>query len=136
MSYGNVYVASVAMGADMNQLVTAIKEAETYDGTSVIVAYAPCSAHGIRTGMGTTQAEMKKAVDSGYWFLYRYDPRKEHPMTLDSKEPTKEYEEFLDGETRYAALRRTFPDNAVDLFKVGSEDSRARYEKYLKMSKE
>ena len=136
MSYGNVYVASVAMGADMNQLVTAIKEAETYDGTSVIVAYAPCSAHGIRTGMGTTQAEMKKAVDAGYWFLYRYDPRKEHPMTLDSKEPTMEYEEFLDGETRYAALRRTFPDNAVDLFKVGSEDSRARYEKYLKMSKE
>ncbi len=136
MSYGNVYVASVAMGADQNQLVRAIKEAETYDGTSVIVAYAPCSAHGIRTGMGTTQAEMKKAVDAGYWFLYRYDPRKEHPMTLDSKEPSVDYEEFLDGETRYSALRRTFPDNAVDLFKIGSEDSRARYEKYLKMSQE
>ena len=136
MSYGNVYVASVAMGADQNQLVKAIKEAESYDGTSVIVAYAPCSAHGIRTGMGTTQKEMKKAVDAGYWFLYRYDPRKEHPMTLDSKEPTMDYEEFLDGETRYSALRRTFPDNAIDLFKIGSEDSKARYEKYLKMSKE
>jgi pyruvate-ferredoxin/flavodoxin oxidoreductase len=128
MSYGNVYVASVAMGADQNQLVRAIKEAETYDGTSVIVAYAPCSAHGIRTGMGTTQAEMKKAVDAGYWFLYRYNPNAEPRFHLDSKAPTMPYEDFLDGEVRYAALRRTFPENAKKLFAEGTRLAKERYE--------
>ena len=112
MSYGNVYVAQVAMGANQTQLVKAITEAESYDGPSVIIAYAPCTTHGIRSGMGSVQAEMKKAVESGYWYLYRYDPRKEVPMQLDSKEPNIELEEFLDGENRYSVLKKTFPEKA------------------------
>ena len=133
MTYGNVYVAQVAMGADPNQLVKALKEAESYDGPSVIIAYTPCISHGIKAGMSKVQAEMKRAVDSGYWLLYRYDPRKEHPMQLDSKAPGMDYIEFLDGETRYARLRRSFPENAETLFAIGSEDAAKRYEKYEKM---
>ena len=133
MTYGNVYVAQVAMGADPNQLVKALKEAESYDGPSVIVAYTPCSAHGIKAGMNRVQDEMKRAVDSGYWTLYRYDPRREQPFVMDSKAPTMDYIEFLDGETRYASLRRSFPQNAEELFASGSEDAARRYEKYKKM---
>ena len=133
MSYGNVYVAQVAMGADPNQLIKAVKEAEEYDGPSVIVAYTPCVSHGIRNGMNKVQEEMKRAVDSGYWLLYRYDPRKEQPLTLDSKAPEMGYEEFLDGETRYSALKRTFPDNAEKLFAIGTEDAAKRYEHYKHM---
>ncbi len=116
MTYGNVYVAQVAMGADYDQLIKAIKEAEAYDGPAVIIAYTPCSAHGIKGGMGQAQNEMKRAVDSGYWTLYRYDPSKETPFTLDSKEPTMPYSEFLNGEVRYSSLKRTFPENAEKLF--------------------
>ena len=134
MTYGNVYVAQVAMGADPAQLVKAIKEAEEYEGPSVIVAYTPCSAHGICLGMGRVQEEMKRAVESGYWLLYRYDPRKEHPFQLDSKAPTMPYEEFLDGEIRYASLRRTFPENAKELFARGSEQAAKRFDKYNKMN--
>lgn len=134
MSYGNVYVAQVAMGANQTQLVKAITEAESYDGPSVIIAYAPCTTHGIRSGMGSVQAEMKKAVDSGYWYLYRYDPRKEVPMQLDSKEPNIELEEFLDGENRYSVLKKTFPENAKELFAIAKTDSRNKYEKYKKMT--
>ncbi|MCF0143414.1 MAG: pyruvate:ferredoxin (flavodoxin) oxidoreductase [Parasporobacterium sp.] len=134
MSYGNVYVAQVAMGASQQQLVKAITEAESYDGPSVIIAYAPCTTHGIKNGMNKVQAEMKRAVDSGYWFLYRYDPRKEVPMQLDSKAPTMDFEEFLDGENRYAALKKTFPENAKELFAIGKEDSEKRFEKYKKMT--
>ena len=133
MSYGNVYVAQVAMGADPNQLIKAVKEAEEYDGPSVIVAYTPCTSHGIRNGMNKVQEEMKRAVDSGYWLLYRYDPRKEQPLTLDSKAPQMGYEEFLDGETRYSALKRTFPENAEELFAIGTEDAAKRYERYKHM---
>ncbi|MBR3640567.1 MAG: pyruvate:ferredoxin (flavodoxin) oxidoreductase, partial [Oscillibacter sp.] len=133
MTYGNVYVAQVAMGADANQLVKAIKEAESYDGPSVIIAYTPCQAHGIKRGMASVQEEMKRAVESGYWLLYRYDPRKKHPFQMDCKEPKLPYEDFLDGETRYAALRRTFPQNAETLFAKGAQDAEARYEKYKKM---
>ena len=133
MSYGNVYVAQVAMGADPNQLIKALKEAEEYDGPSVIVAYTPCTSHGIRRGMKTVQEEMKRAVDSGYWLLYRYDPRKKQPLQMDSKEPSMDYEEFLDGETRYSALRRTFPKNAEELFSIGSEDAAKRYAYYKHM---
>ena len=129
-SYGNVYVAQVAMGADPIQLIKALKEAEAYDGPSVIIAYTPCSAHGIRAGMASVQKEMKRAVDSGYWTLYRYDPTKDQPMTVDSKAPSIPYEEFLDGENRYAALRRTFPDNADVLFKEASENAKRRYQSY------
>ena len=134
MSYGNVYVAQVAMGANQTQLVKAITEAESYDGPSVIIAYAPCTTHGIRSGMGSVQAEMKKAVESGYWYLYRYDPRKEVPMQLDSKEPNIELEEFLDGENRYSVLKKTFPENAKELFAIAKTDSRKKYEKYKKMT--
>ncbi len=133
MTYGNVYVAQVAMGADPNQLIKALKEAEEYPGPSVVIAYTPCASHGIRLGMANVQQEMKRAVDSGYWLLYRYDPRREHPLTLDSKAPTMDYEEFLDGETRYAALRRTFPENAGRLFAQGRADAAARYARYKRM---
>ncbi len=133
MTYGNVYVAQVAMGADANQLLKALKEAEEYEGPSVVIAYTPCQSHGIRIGMQRVQEEMKRAVESGYWLLYRYDPRREHPFQLDSKAPSMDYTDFLDGETRYAALRRTFPQNAETLFAIGAEDAAARYEKYKKM---
>ena len=136
MTYGYVYVAQVAMGADPAQLVKAVKEAEEYDGPSVIIAYTPCSSHGICIGMHRVQEEMKRAVDSGYWLLYRYDPRKEHPFHLDSKAPTMPYTEFLDGEVRYASLRRSFPENAERLFARGSEDAEQRYKKYSDREKE
>ena len=134
MSYGNVYVAQVAMGANYAQLVKAISEAESYDGPSVIIAYAACTTHGIRSGMNNVQAEMKRAVESGYWYLYRYDPRKEVPMQLDSKEPSIEFEEFLDGENRYSVLKKTFPENAKELFAIAKSDSKIKYEKYKKMT--
>ena len=130
MTYGYVYVAQVAMGADPAQLVKAVKEAEEYDGPSVIIAYTPCSSHGICIGMHRVQEEMKRAVESGYWLLYRYDPRQEHPFHLDSKAPMMPYTEFLDGEVRYASLRRSFPENADRLFAIGTEDAERRYEKY------
>ena len=133
MTYGNVYVAQVAMGADPNQLLKALREAESYPGPSVIVAYTPCSAHGIRLGMGKTQEEMARAVKSGYWNLYRYDPRKAEPLTLDSKAPSMDFLDFLSGETRYASLRRSFPDAADELFAIGREDAAKRWEKYKKM---
>ena len=132
-TYGNVYVAQVAMGADPNQLIKAVHEAEMHKGPSVIIAYTPCAAHGIKAGMANVQEEMKRAVDAGYWLLYRYNPNEEKPMKLDSKEPTLDYEEFLEGETRYAALKRTFPDQAENLFKAAKEDSGIRYNKYKNM---
>jgi pyruvate-ferredoxin/flavodoxin oxidoreductase len=129
MTYGNVYVAQVNMGADNAQLMKAMKEAESFPGPAVIVAYAPCLSHGIKLGMAKVQDEMKRATDAGYWNLYRYDPRLETPFHLDSKEPTLPYEEFLDGEVRYASLKRTFPDNAKELFEEGSRLAAKRYEK-------
>ncbi len=132
-TYGNVYVAQVAMGADPNQLIKAVKEAEEHKGPSVIIAYTPCAAHGIKAGMANVQQEMKRAVDAGYWILYRYNPNAEKPLTVDSKEPSLDYEEFLEGETRYAALKRTFPEHAESLFKAAKEDSGVRYQKYKTM---
>lgn len=132
-TYGNVYVAQVAMGADPNQLIKAVHEAEQHKGPSVIIAYTPCSAHGIKAGMANVQDEMKRAVDAGYWLLYRYNPAEEKPMKLDSREPSLDYEEFLNGETRYAALKRTFPEHAESLFKAAKEDSGVRYQKYKTM---
>ncbi len=132
MTYGNVYVASVAMGADNAQLVKAIKEAENFKGPSIIIAYAPCQSHGLKCGMAKVQDEMKRAVDCGYWSLYRYNPalisEGKNPFTLDSKAPTLPYEEFLDGEVRFASLRRTFPENADLLFKEGAALAEKRYE--------
>ncbi len=135
MTYGSVYVAQVAMGADPAQLVKAIKEAEEYDGPSIIISYAPCVAHGIVRGMSSTQEEMKRAVEAGYWTLYRYNPQLEQPLTIDSKAPVLPYEEFLDGEVRYNSLKRTFPDNAEKFFKKAAEDAAKKYEKYAKMEK-
>ena len=134
MTYGQVYVAQVAMGADYAQLIRALKEAQEYKGPSVIIAYAPCQEHGLRCGTDRVQDEMKKAVDAGYWFLYRYNPDAEPKFTLDSKEPSIAYQEFLDGEVRYSALRRTFPDNADALFAEGAKLSSERYEKYREMA--
>ena len=133
MTYGNIYVAQVAMGADPNQLIKAIKEAEEYDGPSVIIAYTPCSAHGIKGGLCNAQNEMKRAVDSGYWCLYRYNPEKEKPLSIDSKAPTIKYEEYLDGEVRYASLKRTFPRNAEKYYKAASEAAKSKYARYKQM---
>ena len=133
MTYGNVYVAQVAQGADNAQLIKAVKEAQEYDGPAVIIAYAPCQEHGLKCGAAKVQDEMKKAVDAGYWFLYRYNPAATPKFTLDSKAPSIGYEEFLDGEVRYASLRRTFPENAKTLFAEGAKLSRERYERLLAM---
>ena len=136
MSYGNVYVAQVAMGANYNQLVKVLKEAEEYEGPSVIIAYAPCTSHGLKCGMHDVQGEMKRAVESGYWSLYRYDPRKENPMTLDSKEPTMDYLDFIAGENRFASLTKSFPEEAERLFEQGKEDAMRRFDHYRRMAQE
>jgi pyruvate-ferredoxin/flavodoxin oxidoreductase len=136
MSYGYVYVASVAMGANKNQLLKAVLEAESYQGPSLIIAYAPCINHGIN--MGLSQEEEKKAVETGYWPLYRYDPRLsqegKNPFLLDSKEPKGDFKEFLLGEVRYSSLTRSFPENAEKLFQKAEEGMRQRYELYKRMA--
>lgn len=132
MSYGYVYVAQIAMGADYNQTLKAITEAENYPGPSLIIAYAPCISHGIRAGMGSSQHEEAKAVESGYWHLFRYNPaladQGKNPFILDSKEPSLDYREFLEGENRYDVLRRMHPDLAEKLFSEAAENARQRYE--------
>ena len=136
MSYGNVYVAQIAMGANYNQLVKVLKEAEEYEGPSVIIAYAPCTSHGLKCGMHDVQGEMKRAVESGYWSLYHYDPRKENPMMLDSKEPTMDYLDFVAGENRFASLTKSFPEEAERLFEQGKEDAQRRFDHYRRMAQE
>jgi len=140
MSYGYVYVAHIAMGADQNQCLKAIREAEAYDGPSIIIAYAPCINHGIKTGMGTAQAEEKKAVQAGYWHLYRYNPdlKKEgkNPFILDSKAPnTDEYRDFLMGEVRYNRLVRENPERAEKLFASALENAKDRYDYLTRLTK-
>ncbi len=132
MSYGYVYVAQVAMGADMNQLMKAVTEAEAYKGPSLIIAYSPCINHGIN--MGQTQLESKKAVAAGYWPLYRYNPDLEHPLTVDSKDPTESYQDFIRSENRYATLLRQFPDVAGDLFVEAEKEAAQRLAKYKKLA--
>jgi pyruvate-ferredoxin/flavodoxin oxidoreductase len=132
MSYGYVYVAQIAMGADFNQTVKAITEAEAYPGPSLIIAYAPCITHGIKRGMGKAQSEEERAVKSGYWHCFRYHPAVEgNKFTLDSKVPTENYREFLDGEVRYNALMRTNPERAGELFAKSEIYAKDRLE-YLK----
>ena len=134
MTYGDVYVAQVAMGADPNQLVKAVSEAVAYPGPSIVIAYTPCIAHGIRSGMSCVQEEMKKAVESGFWTLYRYNPlEKEHPLTIDSREPTGDYRDFLRGETRFAALEARFPEVAQQLFDQAEQTVKERYAEFLKL---
>ena len=135
-SYGYVYVAQCSMGADKTQLVKALKEAESYHGPSLIICYAPCINHGIN--MTKSQAEEKSAVDCGYWHLYRYNPvlaeKGENPFTLDSKDPTGDYQAFILGETRYASLKKTQPEVAEELFKKTEESSKQRLAGYKKMA--
>ena len=138
MSYGYVYVASAAMGADKNQFLRAVKEAESYNGPSIIIAYAPCINHGIKAGMGKTQDEEKRAVESGYWFNYRFDPRLKqegkNPFVLDSKEPSNPVTDFIMGEVRYNSLYRSFPEEAKKLHAQLEENLREKYQKYKQMS--
>ncbi|MGP8312842.1 pyruvate:ferredoxin (flavodoxin) oxidoreductase [Enterocloster aldenensis] len=134
MSYGDVYVAQVAMGASQAQLLKAVKEAESYNGPSLIIAYAPCINHGLRCGMAKVQDEIKRAVEAGYWHLYRYNPmlaeEGKNPFQLDSKEPKGGYREFLRGEVRYSSLERAFPDAADALYRKSEADAKARYQAY------
>ena len=138
MSYGYVYVAQIALGANMNQALKAIIEAEKYRGPSLIICYAPCISHGIKTGMGTSVAEEKRAVEAGYWHLYRYNPmlKKEgkNPFILDSKEPSASFREFLEGEIRYSQIMNTFPEVADELFAIAEKHAKERYETYKRLA--
>lgn len=138
MSYGYVYVAQVAMGADKSQLVKALKEAEAYPGPSLIIAYATCINHGLKSGMLHSQEEQKKAVQSGYWSLYRYNPQlKEtggNPFILDSKEPTLPFMDFLMGEVRYASLAKLYPEQAEELFAKAERDAKERLANYVRLA--
>ena len=140
MTYGYVYVAQISMGASQSQVFKAVKEAEAYPGPSLIIAYSPCIAHGIKGGLTGSQAEEKFAVEAGYWHNYRYNPLLEkegkNPFTLDSKEPDwSKFQDFLNHEVRYTSLIKTFPDEAKRLFKIAEEDAKWRYNNYLRMSK-
>ena len=130
MSYGYIYVAQIAMGADQNQTLKAIKEAEAYPGPSIVIAYSPCEMHSIKGGMVNCQSEMKKAVECGYWDMFRYNPAAKaegkNPLTIDSKPATADYKEFLLGEARYASLTRSFPERAEELFNKAADTAKER----------
>ena len=140
MSYTNVYVAQVAMGADKNQLIKAMIEAENYDGPSLIIAYAPCISHGLKEGMGRTTANQAQAVACGYWHLYRYNPelkeQGKNPFTLDSKEPTESFRDFLMNQVRYAAIAKQYPDVADELFNLAEQNSKERLESYKRLAEQ
>ena len=140
MSYGYVYVAQVAMGADPAQTLRAIREAEAYDGPSIVICYCPCIEHGLKCGMGLSQQEEKKAVACGYWTLYRYDPRRraegKNPFQLDSKAPTEDLLNFMRGENRYTALELSFPTTAEELFAKAVRDSAERWAAYAEKAGE
>ena len=137
MSYGYVYVAQIAMGADMNQTLKAITEAEAYPGPSLIIGYAPCEMHSIKGGMANCQAEMKKAVEAGYWQMFRFNPalkaEGKNPFSLDSKEPSASYQDFINNEARYTRLAQAFPERAKELFAKAEETAKAKYERLKKM---
>ena len=137
MSYGYVYVAQVAMGADMNQTLKAIAEAEAYHGPSIIIGYAPCEMHSIKGGMANCQAEMKKAVEAGYWHMFRFNPalkaEGKNPFTLDSKAPSASYQDFIGGEARYTRLAAAFPERAKALFEKAEQAAQAKYERLTKL---
>ena len=139
MSYGYVYVAQVAMGADMNQTLKALREAEAYHGPSIVIAYAPCEMHGVKGGMQNCQLEMKRAVAAGYWQLFRFNPalkaEGKNPFTLDSKEPTEDYIEFIKSENRYSRLAASNPERAEVLFNKAADNAKAKYERLTKYSK-
>ena len=140
-TYGYVYAAQIAMGADNAQCLKAIREAEAYDGPSIIIAYAPCINHGIKAGMGKAQAEEQAAVACGYWHLWRYNPQLEaegkNPFTLDSKEPNWDnFENFLKGEVRYASVLKQYPDEAAELFAAAKENAQWRYNNYRRLARQ
>ncbi len=139
MSYGYVYVAQIAMGADMNQTLKALKEAEAYPGPSIVIGYAPCEMHGLKGGMTNSQVEMKKAVEAGYWQMFRYNPAAKaegkNPLTIDCKEPTASYVDFIKSETRYSRLTQQFPERAEALFDKAEKAAKEKYERLLKMGK-
>ena len=140
-TYGYVYAAQIAMGADNAQCLKAIREAEAYDGPSIIIAYAPCINHGIKAGMGKAQAEEQAAVACGYWHLWRYNPQLEaegkNPFSLDSKEPNwDEFENFLKGEVRYASVLKQYPDEAAELFAAAKENAQWRYNNYRRLARQ
>ncbi|MCR5636557.1 MAG: pyruvate:ferredoxin (flavodoxin) oxidoreductase [Clostridiales bacterium] len=138
MSYGYIYVAQIAMGADQNQTLKAIKEAEAYHGPSLIIGYAPCEMHSIKGGMANCQKEMKKAVDAGYWHCFRYNPalkaEGKNPFTLDSKAPSASYRDFIMGESRYSSLTRSFPEKVEELFTKAEKTAESKYEHFVKMA--
>lgn len=140
ISYGYVYVAQVAMGSDMNQFIKAVNEAESYDGPSLIIAYAPCINHGIKAGMNKSIEQEKKAVEAGYWHLYRHNPllaeQGKNPFMLDSKEPKDDFIDFLRSETRYTSLELEFPDEAKELFKKAETESKQRFKSYKTLSEQ
>ncbi|MCQ2566312.1 MAG: thiamine pyrophosphate-dependent enzyme, partial [Clostridia bacterium] len=137
-SYGYVYVAQVAMGADKSQFLKAVIEAESYHGPSLIICYAPCINHGLRKGMGKTQDNEKLAVECGYWQLFRFNPelkkQGKNPFTLDMKEPTGSFREFIMDQVRYSSLKKEFPDTAEELFQMAEENSKERLEGYKKLA--
>ncbi len=139
MSYGYVYVAQIAMGADMNQTIKAITEAEAYPGPSLIIGYSPCELHRIKGGMTNCQAEMKKAVQAGYWQNFRFNPtlraEGKNPLTIDCKEPTADYIEFINSEVRYSSLTRAFPDRAKELFEEAAVKARQKYDDLVRQAK-
>ena len=137
MSYGYIYVAQIAMGADQNQTIKALAEAEAYPGPSLIIGYAPCEMHSIKGGMTNCQKEMKRAVDCGYWNMFRFNPalkaEGKNPFTMDSKAPTTDYKEFILGEARYSSLTRSFPERAEELFNKAADNAKLRYEHLLRL---
>ena len=137
-TYGYVYVAQIAMGANQNQTLKAIREAEEYNGPSLIIAYSPCINHGIKAGMGKSQRQEKLAVEAGYWHLYRFDPtlaeQGKNPFQLDSKEPTGSFQDFIRGEVRYLSLQKSFPEQAEELFQEAERDAKERYNTYKRMA--
>ena len=133
MSYGYVYVAQIAMGADKNQTLKALQEAEAYPGPSIVIGYAPCEMHSIKGGMQNCQDEMKKAVEAGYWQLFRFNPAAEKKFSLDSKEPTGDYQAFIAGEARYTRLAQAFPERAAELFAKAEANAKAKYERLVKL---
>ncbi|HJX71132.1 MAG TPA: thiamine pyrophosphate-dependent enzyme, partial [Bacteroidales bacterium] len=139
MTYGYIYVAQVAMGASQNQYLKALREAEAYPGPSIIIAYSPCINHGLHSGMNKSQEEMKRAVEAGYWHLYRFNPLLEkegkNPFELDSKEPDwSKFQEFLSGEVRYTSLKKAFPAEAAELFAAAEKDAKWRYNSYKRLA--
>jgi pyruvate-ferredoxin/flavodoxin oxidoreductase len=138
MSYGYVYVAQIALGANMNHALKCIAEAEAYNGPSLIIAYAPCISHGIKSGMGTSLLQEKRAVEAGYWHLYRYNPmlkeQGKNPFTLDSKEPTASFKDYLHGEIRYSSLMNVFPEIAGQMFDAAEDHAKERYATYRRMA--